>query len=218
MRSASLCIGVSVLWMAMRVWAVDTEKKPLENPPAAQADPAAAVAPASALTPTSNDELPSAAPTTASTPSVGSDQPAASTAPSPASASADGDKAAPVPAKADVADQSVTEAEKAEVAKNIKDPELRKHILENIDVFGKSEMPAIYILNPGTEGEDIQGSLLTRDFTADPYFMQNIDREEFERETYTLDFQTEAVVNPAAVTTQQIDKDKNKDKKNKDAR
>jgi hypothetical protein len=53
--------------------------------------------------------------------------------------------------------------------------------MSNIDIFGKTDLPAIYILMPNTDGsEDIQGSLLTRDFSRDPFFMQNIDREEFE--------------------------------------
>jgi hypothetical protein len=60
----------------------------------------------------------------------------------------------------------------------ITNPTLKKHLLENIDVFGKSDMPAIYILGPGVE--DIEGAILVRDFSRDPFFMQNIDREEFE--------------------------------------
>ena len=53
--------------------------------------------------------------------------------------------------------------------------------MDNIDIFGKSDRPAIYIFMPNADAsEDIQGSLLTRDFSRDPFFMQNVDREEFE--------------------------------------
>jgi hypothetical protein len=72
-------------------------------------------------------------------------------------------------------------AEEAVVAKSeskVTNPALKKHLMDNIDVFGKSEMPAIYILGPGDE--EIEGALLVRDFSRDPFFMQNIDREEFE--------------------------------------
>ena len=60
----------------------------------------------------------------------------------------------------------------------VTNPTLKKHLLENIDVFGKNDLPAIYILGPGVE--DIEGAILVRDFSRDPFFMQNIDREEFE--------------------------------------
>ncbi len=88
------------------------------------------------------------------------------------------------------------------VSDKIKDPKLRKHLLENIDVFGKSEMPAIYILAPGLE--DYEGFLLVRDFSSDPFFMQNVDREEFEMKTSLRDFHEED--------------EKDKEKKGKDLR
>jgi hypothetical protein len=66
-------------------------------------------------------------------------------------------------------------------AEKVKDAKLRDHLMENIDIFGKSDLPAIYILMPNSDGsEEIQGNLLTRDFSRDPFFMQNVDREEFE--------------------------------------
>jgi|GEM_PF-3705174 len=80
-----------------------------------------------------------------------------------------------VTAAAEAADR---EEQKAEINSKVRNPTLQKHLLENIDVFGKSEMPAIYILGPGIE--EFEGQLLTRDFSRDPFFMQNIDREEFE--------------------------------------
>lgn len=73
------------------------------------------------------------------------------------------------------------EAEVREAAAKVKDENLRKHLIENIDIFGKSDLPAIYIFAPGQTGdEDIKGEIVTRDFSRDPFFMQNIDREEFE--------------------------------------
>lgn len=73
------------------------------------------------------------------------------------------------------------DAEVRAAADKVKDQKLRDHLMSNIDIFGKTDLPAIYILMPNTDGsDDIQGSILTRDFSRDPFFMQNIDREEFE--------------------------------------
>jgi hypothetical protein len=73
------------------------------------------------------------------------------------------------------------EAEVRAAAERTKDAKLKAHLMENIDIFGKTDLPAIYILNNPTDGsEEIQGSILTRDFSRDPFFMQNVDREEFE--------------------------------------
>lgn len=66
-------------------------------------------------------------------------------------------------------------------AEKVKDAKLRDHLMQNIDIFGKTDLPAIYILMPSSDGsEEIQGSILTRDFSRDAFFMQNVDREEFE--------------------------------------
>jgi hypothetical protein len=73
------------------------------------------------------------------------------------------------------------EAEVRAAADRTKDATLKAHLMNNIDIFGKTDLPAIYIFMPNSDGsEDIQGSLLTRDFSRDPFFMQNVDREEFE--------------------------------------
>jgi hypothetical protein len=73
------------------------------------------------------------------------------------------------------------EAEVRAAAERTKDAKLKAHLMENIDIFGKTDLPAIYILNNAPDGsEEIQGSILTRDFSRDPFFMQNVDREEFE--------------------------------------
>ena len=66
-------------------------------------------------------------------------------------------------------------------AEKVKDAKLKDHLMQNIDIFGKTDLPAIYILMPSADGsEDLKGSILTRDFSRDPFFMQNVDREEFE--------------------------------------
>ncbi len=63
----------------------------------------------------------------------------------------------------------------------VKNPHLQKHLLDNVDVFGKSDLPAIYIFGPGDFSADqIDATAITRDFAGDPFLMQNIDREEFE--------------------------------------
>lgn len=56
----------------------------------------------------------------------------------------------------------------------------RAHLMSNIDIFGKTDLPAIYILMPNVGDDEIKGSILTRDFSRDDFFMQNVDREEFE--------------------------------------
>lgn len=75
-------------------------------------------------------------------------------------------------------EKATLEKRKAEIASKVRNPTLRGHLMDNIDIFGKNDLPAIYILGPGIE--EFEGQLLTRDFARDPFFMQNIDREEFE--------------------------------------
>jgi len=73
------------------------------------------------------------------------------------------------------------EAEVRAAAERTKDARLRDHLMRNIEIFGKTDLPAIYILMPNINAEEeIIGSIVTRDFSRDPFFMQNIDREEFE--------------------------------------
>ncbi len=73
------------------------------------------------------------------------------------------------------------EAEVKAAADRIKDVQLKKHLMDNIAIFGNNDLPAIYILNSGESAEeDIKGSIITRDFSRDAFFMQNVDREEFE--------------------------------------
>lgn len=83
------------------------------------------------------------------------------------------------------------EAVKSAAAK-VKNQTVRDHLMNNIDIFGKSDLPAIYILQPGElADEEIKGQLLARDFSRDPFFMQNIDREEFELKMTLREFEEE---------------------------
>lgn len=78
-------------------------------------------------------------------------------------------------------DARADEAEVRAAAERTKDARLKDHLMRNIDIFGQSDLPAIYILMPNMNAEEeIIGSIVTRDFSRDPFFMQNIDREEFE--------------------------------------
>lgn len=75
-------------------------------------------------------------------------------------------------------------------ASKVKNQTVRDHLMNNIDIFGKSDLPAIYILQPGElADEEIKGQLLARDFSRDPFFMQNIDREEFELKLTLREFE-----------------------------
>jgi hypothetical protein len=82
------------------------------------------------------------------------------------------------------------EAEVKAASAKVKNQTLKDHLMQNIDIFGKSDLPAVYILAPGEfADEEIKGQLLARDFSRDPFFMQNIDREEFELKMTLREFQ-----------------------------
>lgn len=82
------------------------------------------------------------------------------------------------------------EADVKAASEKVKNQTLKDHLLQNIDIFGKNDLPAIYILAPGEfAAEEIKGQLLARDFSRDPFFMQNIDREEFELKMTLREFE-----------------------------
>jgi hypothetical protein len=84
---------------------------------------------------------------------------------------------------------SADEAEVKASAAKVKNQTLKDHLLQNIDIFGKMDLPAVYILAPGEfADQEIKGQLLARDFSRDPFFMQNIDREEFELQMTLREF------------------------------
>ncbi|HLP43063.1 MAG TPA: hypothetical protein VK465_16270 [Fibrobacteria bacterium] len=87
------------------------------------------------------------------------------------------------------ADEAEAGADVKAASAKVKNEKLRDHLLQNVDIFGKNDLPAIYILAPGEfADEEIKGQLLARDFSRDPFFMQNIDREEFELKIILRDF------------------------------
>jgi hypothetical protein len=82
------------------------------------------------------------------------------------------------------------EAEVKATAAKVKNQTVKDHLMQNIDIFGKTDLPAIYILAPGEfADQEIKGQLLARDFSRDPFFMQNIDREEFELKMTLREFE-----------------------------
>lgn len=91
------------------------------------------------------------------------------------------------------------EAEVKAASAKVKNQTLKDHLLQNIDIFGKNDLPAVYILAPGEFAEEeIKGQLLARDFSRDPFFMQNIDREEFELKMTLREFQEDEKADPAS--------------------
>ena len=57
------------------------------------------------------------------------------------------------------------------------------HILLNVDIFGQAAVGSYYILWDNLDLSDEMKTILTsRNFAKDEFFMQNIDREQFEQE------------------------------------
>ena len=55
-------------------------------------------------------------------------------------------------------------------------------VLLNVDIFGSLDVGSYYILWDMVDlSEDIKKMMTTRDFARDEFFMQNIDREQFEQ-------------------------------------
>jgi hypothetical protein len=160
----SMRLALGACWMATAaVGATEAPVRPTD--PAATGVVAAEVAAVASVASVGTSEAMPAAGTT-SAPAT-----AATTAVEPVAAS----DTAVVDA---AAEKAALEKRRAEIASKVRNPTLRGHLMDNIDIFGKNDLPAIYILGPGIE--EFEGQLLTRDFARDPFFMQNIDREEFE--------------------------------------
>ena len=57
------------------------------------------------------------------------------------------------------------------------------HIMLNVDIFGQAAVGSYYILWDNLDLSDEMKTILTsRNFARDEFFMQNIDREQFEQE------------------------------------
>ncbi len=71
-----------------------------------------------------------------------------------------------------------------------KDTTEAENILLNVNIFGDIPVGSYYILWDELDLSDEMKKLMTtRDFARDPFFMQNIDREEFEQKRMLLIFE-----------------------------
>jgi len=72
---------------------------------------------------------------------------------------------------------------KKETRIEIQDSSKNSSIILNVDIFGEGAIGSYYVLWSTLDYSDEMKSILTtRDFARDEFFMQNIDREQFEQE------------------------------------
>ncbi len=82
-----------------------------------------------------------------------------------------------------VNDVDVFRPEKRESKVELVDSSKSNSILLNVDIFGNLDVNSYYILWDNVDlSEDMKKQMTTRDFARDEFFMQNIDREQFEQE------------------------------------
>ena len=82
-----------------------------------------------------------------------------------------------------VTDVQVFRPEKRESNIQLVDSSKANTVLLNVDIFGSLDVGSYYILWDMVDlSEDIKKMMTTRDFARDEFFMQNIDREQFEPE------------------------------------
>ena len=82
-----------------------------------------------------------------------------------------------------VSDAEVFRPEKRETRVELVDSSKSNSIKLNVDIFGSLDVQSYYILWDNVDlSEDIKKMMTTRDFARDEFFMQNIDREQFEQE------------------------------------
>ena len=82
-----------------------------------------------------------------------------------------------------VSDVQVFRPEKRETNIQLVDSSKANTVLLNVDIFGSMDVGSYYILWDMVDlSEDIKKLMTTRDFARDEFFMQNIDREQFEQE------------------------------------
>lgn len=82
-----------------------------------------------------------------------------------------------------VNDVQIFRPEKRESNIQLVDSSKSNSILLNVDIFGSLDVGSYYILWDMVDlSEDIKKLMTTRDFARDEFFMQNIDREQFEQE------------------------------------
>jgi hypothetical protein len=82
-----------------------------------------------------------------------------------------------------VSDVEIFRPEKRETKVELVDSSKNNSIMLNVDIFGSLDVQSYYILWDNVDlSEDIKKLMTTRDFARDEFFMQNIDREQFEQE------------------------------------
>lgn len=82
-----------------------------------------------------------------------------------------------------VSDVDIFRPEKRESKVKLVDSSKSNSIMLNVDIFGSLDVQSYYILWDNVDlSEDIKKLMTTRDFARDEFFMQNIDREQFEQE------------------------------------
>ncbi len=82
-----------------------------------------------------------------------------------------------------VSDVHIFRPEKRESNIQLVDSSKANTVLLNVDIFGSLDVGSYYILWDMVDlSEDIKKMMTTRDFARDEFFMQNIDREQFEQE------------------------------------
>lgn len=82
-----------------------------------------------------------------------------------------------------VNDVDVFRPEKRETKVELVDSSSANSIKLNVDIFGSLDVQSYYILWDNIDlSEDMKKLMSTRDFANDEFFMQNIDREQFEQE------------------------------------
>jgi len=82
-----------------------------------------------------------------------------------------------------VSDVQVFRPEKRDANIQLVDSSKANTVLLNVDIFGSLDVGSYYILWDMIDlSEDIKKLMTTRDFARDEFFMQNIDREQFEQE------------------------------------
>lgn len=82
-----------------------------------------------------------------------------------------------------VSDVQIFRPEKRETRVELVDSSKSNSIMLNVDIFGSLDVQSYYILWDNVDlSEDMKKLMTTRDFARDEFFMQNIDREQFEQE------------------------------------
>ncbi|WP_290761342.1 hypothetical protein [Fibrobacter sp. UBA4297] len=82
-----------------------------------------------------------------------------------------------------ISDVDVFRPEKRETKVQLVDSSKANSIMLNVDIFGSLDVQSYYILWDNIDlSEDIKKMITSRNFARDEFFMQNIDREQFEQE------------------------------------